>query len=357
MKKKDLLLITIAISGELPFEIVGEVVDSDSYGAAIITSLKQDGFISVRNRSGCKGYVLRARGKKYLLKEYETDTEFFLKGAIETNHVKSEIEKRIRLHRMSRAWVFFLKMGIPIFRSQKPILDENLRKSRNGEMQIAYYGSLEFKNGVDSIKGSRACGLFVTGESGFIVYHTMSQKMKWAKKMERSMRTWAERLFMQQGISSTVDAIIVGDNITLMNELLESDGGIRGDLYQVNDIYEHSFFIPMCKEADVQIELLLDTKRRIRLHKFLCGILDTVEEREYSVHAGYDKSGKPVYFCYELELRHLKRVKHDLGWKNVGSILCLEYQKAALEKYFGKGVEIHEILTEKVKQYLQQIGP
>lgn len=356
MKKRDLLLTMIAISGELPSDLVGDVVGSDSYGAAIITGLKQDGFISVRNKSECKGYVLRKKGKKYLLEKYRQDTEFFLQGAIETNHVKSEVEKRIRLHRMSRAWVFYLKMGIPIFQSQKPVLCGDLKKNWKGELQTAYYGSLEFKQSVDSIKGSRACGLLVTRESGYVVYHSMSQKMKWAKKMERSMRIWTERLLMQQGIYGPADAVIIGDHMELLGELLESDGGIRGDLYQVNDVHENAFFIPMCTEAEVQIQLLLSRRKRNMLYQFLCKSVENIEEREYSVCAGYDEKGEAVYFCYELELRHLKRIKQELGWKNTGTILCLEYQKAALEKYFGKGVKIVEILSEKVKQYLQQVG-
>lgn len=357
VKKRDLLLLMIAISGEMPYVLAREVVGSNSYAAAIITELKQEGYISVRNKFGCKGYVLKAKGKRYMLEKYSADTEYFLQGTIETNHVKSELEKRMRLYRMSKAWVFWLKMGIPIFRSQKPELLGTTKKRWNGEMQIAYYGSLEFKSGVDSIKGSRACGLFVTGESGYIVYHSMSQKMKWAKKMERSMRVWAERLFMQKGIWGPVDALIIGDEIELLCELLESEGGIKGNLYQVDDIFERSFFMPMCTEAEIQIQLLQSKSKKTALYDFLCGILDTVENKEYSVHAGFDKDGEPVYFCYELEMRHLKRVKQELGWKKRGSILCLEYQSKVLKKYFGEEVEIREILTEKVKQYLQKVGP
>lgn len=356
MKKRDLLLVMIAISGELPAGLAGEVIGSNSYAAAIITGLNQEGYISVRNKSGCKGYVLKAKGKRYVLEAYREDTAYFLQGAIETSHVKSEVEKRIRLHRMSKAWVFHWKMGIPIFQSQKPNLFGGAKERWKGEIQAAYYGSLEFKGGFDSIKGSRACGLLITGESGYIVYHSMSQKMKWAKKMERSMRVWAERLFLQQGIVGSADAVVIGDHMELLCELLESDGGIRGNLYQVDDIFERSFFVPMCAEAEIQMQLILSKNKQAALYRFLCGILDTVESREYTVRAGIDREGIPVYFCYELEMRHLKRVKQELGWKKNGCILCLEYQRTALERYFGEGVKIHEIITEKLMQYLRQIG-
>ena len=106
MKKEDVLLRLIAISGELPAGLVGEIVESESYAAALITRLKKENSISVRNAGGYKGYVLRRKGKRYLLERYEDDLSFFLSGSAQTNHVKSEPEKRLRLYRMSEVWVF-----------------------------------------------------------------------------------------------------------------------------------------------------------------------------------------------------------------------------------------------------------
>ena len=187
MKKKDMLLVITAMCGELPTDLAVEVVGSGSYTAAVITRLKQDGYIAVRNKNGCKGYVLKVKGRRYVLENYRADTEYFLLGPVETSHVKSEVEKRLRLHRMGRAWVFCLKMGIPVFRSQKPELFGAAWEKWAGERKAAYYGSLEFKGRFDTIKGSRACGLLLTGESGYAVYHSIAQRMRWAKKTERSM--------------------------------------------------------------------------------------------------------------------------------------------------------------------------
>ena len=126
MKKEDVLLRMIAVSGELPAGLVGEIVGSETYAAALITRLKKENYISVRNAGGYKGYVLRGKGKRYLLERYEDDLSFFLSGSAQTNHVKSEPEKRLRLYRMSEVWVFLWKMGIEIFQSQ--ILEMGLKK-------------------------------------------------------------------------------------------------------------------------------------------------------------------------------------------------------------------------------------
>ena len=101
------------------------------------------------------------------------------------------------------------------------------------------------------------------------------------------------------------------------------------------------------------MQLLTDRNKQIRLYQFLCGILEQSGTREYQVSAGTDQTGNPVYFCYELELRHLLRVKQELEWKRQGTILCFSYQKPMLEYYFGKEVSYREILTEKVMDYLE----
>ena len=354
VKKQDLLMLLIAVSGELPTDMAKLIIGSESYAETVITRLKQEGKITVRNRAGCKGYILRARGKRYMLQKYEADVGYFLQGSVETNHIKTEVEKRVRLHRMSKVWVFLWKMGILIFQSEKPKLFGHMGE-REGE-NTAYYGSLEFKGGVDAIKGSRACGILITGESVYIVYHTLSQRMKWAKKMERSMRSWVEKQKMRSGHMCTADAVIIGDTMDFLKVLLASDGGIRKNLYQVDDVYERYYYLPMSECAEIQIRLLINQSGGKALYRFLGGALSQIEHREYAVHAGTDERGYPVYFCYELELHHLIRVKQDMGWKQEGSILCFDYQREALKAFFGEEVSYIEIASEKVMQYLKQEG-
>ena len=167
------------------------------------------------------------------------------------------------------------------------------------------------------------------------------------------MRSFVERECIKAGALKRIDAVIMGDTIEFLVELLESDGGIKGNLFQVDDIYENYYYIPTIESAKIQVKLLTDKEKQIGLYRFLCGILEQPGTREYQVSAGTDQTGNPVYFCYELELRHLLRVKQELGWKKQGTILCFSYQKSILEYYFGKEVSYREILTEKVMEYLE----
>ena len=136
MNKQDTLLALIALSGELPADLAEFVIGSSSYTAAVLTRFKQEGYILVRNKSGYKGYVLRAKGKRYVLAKFGEDTEIFLQGAAETNHVKGEIEKRLRLHRMSKVWVFFWKRVFLSFGAKRRSYSRKLWKTGGGKRHI-----------------------------------------------------------------------------------------------------------------------------------------------------------------------------------------------------------------------------
>ena len=349
MKKEDVLLRLIAISGELPAGLVGEIVESESYAAALITRLKKENYISVRNTGGFKGYVLRSKGKRYLLEKYEDDLFFFLSGSAQTNHVKSEPEKRLRLYRMSEVWVFFMKMGIEIFQSQKPDLGNGFEKSGK---KAVYYGSLEYKESTDAIKGSRACGVLLTGDTAYVVYNTMAKRMKWAKKMETAMRTWTERMLLIGGGLRQADSLILGDNMEFLLVLLNSDGGVRKNLYQVDDVYVRYYYVPRIDNAKVQMELLLTSWKREKLKKLLTTLVKYPRRKQYALSEGFDKDMQPIYFCHELDMRHLCRVKQEIGWKQQGTIICMDYQANMLKEYFGEEVRVRELNTDKIMEFL-----
>lgn len=343
-------MVMIAICGELPADLAGKIIGSESYAAALITRLKKEGYISLRNRENCRGYVLKEKGRKYVLERYREDTAFFLRKTSGTGHVKSERNKRIRLHRMSQILVYLWKMGVCIFQSQKP----DLRLEKGGAEMAVYYGSLEYKEFSDGIQGSRACGVLLSGNCAYVVYNTMESRMKWTKKMERSMRVWLEKMLMKRGSYSTADALIFGKRIEFILELLNSDGGFRKDLFQVDDIYEHYYYIPMSKEADAQLCLLLDIRKKKRLYQFLGNLLSHRKEKEYTICDGYDSNGEPIYFCHELELCHLLRVKQEMAWQQKGIVVCLDYQEVVLSTYFGEHIKIQSVITDRLKEYLQQ---
>ena len=119
-KREELLLLT-ALSGELPADWVGFAVGSDSYAAILITKMKAEGELKLRSRDGIRGYLLRAKAKRTLWECYPEDVRDFLSGSSCTNHVKSEPEKRMRLHRMSMVWIFADMPGLKYFQAENPV--------------------------------------------------------------------------------------------------------------------------------------------------------------------------------------------------------------------------------------------
>lgn len=350
MDKGEILLSLIAVSGELQADMAAYVVGSSSYAAALVTKLKKDGWIRVRNREGVKGYILRAKGKKWLMDRYPGIFTEYFSGSVETNHVKSEPARRLRLHRMSMAWAFCYRMGVAVFPMDKPAFPPVVKNMGTGGI---YYGAPECKGDSDKVKGSRACGLLDCKERLFVVYHTMGQRMKWAKKMERSMRQFAEGVFWKQGAFLRADAVMIGNTMETLQLLLESDGGLKGNLFQADDIYEHWYFFSMQSESRIQLSLVINERVGKLFYAFLCQSLEREKEKEYSLADGYDRQGNPVYFCYELELCRLMRIKQELGFQHGrGTVVCLDFQVGTLQKYFGKEVEILAILSEKVTEYI-----
>lgn len=377
-EKRDELLLLAAVSGEIPADWIGAAARSDSYGAALLTRLKKDGELKLRSKDGIRGYLLRARAKRYLLERYREDTEIFLSGSAATNHVKSEPEKRLRLHRMSMVWIYFYRMGIEIFISDKPALFPGLYplpspwegkgtrtlEKRRGEKAAGYgvgegkpprigvyYGTGEWKLETDQeISGSRACGI-LAADCAYIVYNTMDSLMRWTPKIERNLRGRLELRFRKFGRIRLYGAVMLGTGMEMLKRLLDSDGGVKGNLYRIDETYEYIYYVPLIKEARLQVRMLCDREGRSRLRTFLCSALAQVSEDPFRLEAGKDKSGKSVYFCYLLDLWQIKRIREQRG-SHGGRVFCFTYQAQILGTILGKGFEVEAIRTEKVCRYL-----
>ncbi len=339
---------------------MGEAAGSKEYGAALLTRLKRDGEIKLRSKDGIRGYLLRAKGKRYLLETYREDVEMFLSGSGATNHVKSEPDKRLRLHRMSMVWICFYRMGVGIFASDKPALFPGLYPSPYSSMGMGeesggtignYYGTPEWKLETDKeISGSRACGILV-GDEAFVVYNTMDSLMKWTPKIERNLRSRMEMRFRRFGEVKLYGAMMMGRDMDMLGRILGSDGGLKGNLYQVDETYEHIYFVPLVKEAAVQVRLLCSMEGREKLRTFLCGALSRVHENPFGMEAGTDGNGRKVYFCYLLELGLLRRIRAQ-GAARGGRVFCFTYQAKAVREVLGERFEVEAIRPEKVYRYL-----
>lgn len=177
--------------------------------------------------------------------------------------------------------------------------------------------------------------------------------MKWAKKTERTMRSRLEAVFRNKGYHAPADAVMFGNRIDMLLRLLESDGGIKGNLFALDDIYERIYFIPLIKEAQIQVRLIMNPEEDRRLRDFLCTALWKVNGADGSLDDGVDYDGNPVYFCYDLELWRLNRVRGKIEREERGIIYCFDYQEKAMASYMGGEAVVKGIVKEKAVRYLE----
>ena len=357
MDRKDELLLLIAVSGEIPSDWIGRAVGSESYAAVLLTRLKREGEVKLRSKDGIRGYLLRNKAKQYLLVHYWDDVRLYLSGANSTNHVKSEPEKRLRLHRMSMVWIYFHRAGIRIFQSEKPKLFPVFHQvpfdssTIIGSTPVSYYGTMEWKQETDmEIKGSRACGV-LAADQFYVVYNTMGNLMKWTPKIERNLKSRLEIRLRKCRQILPGGAIIMGVGMEMVQRILISDGGLKGNLFSLDDVYESYYYIPFYAEAAIQLRLLGSESDGVRFYRFLCGALKSVNNDRFSPEAGEDENGTPVYFCYLMDLWQIKRIM-SLSIRKGGRIFCFTYQAEVLRLLVPKWFQVEAIRPEKVYRYL-----
>ena len=183
------LLELVAVCGELPTNQLSRLPGGEHYKENVIKELKRKRLLRTFYKNGLRGYRLTAKAKSLLVAAYPSRFSFALTGCCETNHIKSEISKRLRLHRIAETAVSMQNAGINIYRDEKTAL---FSPEWDGGQALlpAFYNSREVKElGTPFVKitGARSVGILLTDGSIYIVYNLGGSLMKWEYKSE--MRT------------------------------------------------------------------------------------------------------------------------------------------------------------------------
>ena len=88
----------------------------------IVTGLTHNRLLRIFSRNHLRGYRLGIRGKRLLQDQEPERFLFYLSGCGDTNAIKSEPSRRLRLHRIARTYITMKNAGITIFRDKKPPL-------------------------------------------------------------------------------------------------------------------------------------------------------------------------------------------------------------------------------------------
>ena len=351
-KGYELLELT-AISGELPVRQLSRLSGGESYKAAVVTVLKQQKLLKTYYRDGLRGYRLTAQAKGLLCEENPERFLFYLTGAVDTNHVKSEITRRLRLHRIAETTVTMKNAGVTVFRDERPAV---FAPFWSGDIHIrspSFFNSREIKElGTifAKIRGARSVGVLLTEREIFVVYNLGNALMKWEYKSE--MRTKAllktvlcrERL-PEQYSPDSVRGLIFGDTMELAYELLTNGGGKQ--YFVLDGNYESFCFLTNDRKGEAVLRLLCNPELAEGLNEILTGDMEPARPG-FTVENDAMEGGNPVLLCYTCDLPRIRRFQSALQLQNRrGTIICFDYQAETLRRYCGDTVRFQTIDFEK----------
>lgn len=351
-----MLLELVAISGELPADQLRRLSGGDSYKLSVVRILKSKKLLRTYYRDSLRGYRLTASAKKALCSDNPDRFSFALTGSAETNLVKSEITRRLRLHRVAEATVTMMNADILIFRDEKPdifspVWEENTRLSIKAP---AFYNSREIKEMgtvFTKIRGARSVGVLLTPADVFVVYNLGNALMKWEYKSE--MRTKAlmktvlcrERL-PKQYPPDAVQGLIFGNGMDLAYDILKETCGKQYFILDGN--YEHFYYLTNDRQGERLLSLLCSKTLTARLEDIL---YDDLYESEAAANLecdAEDKNGNPVLLSFFCDLPRIKRFDTALQLQNkYGTLICFDFQKEVLERYCSKRVKFQTIDFQK----------
>ncbi|MDD4509902.1 MAG: hypothetical protein PHY23_03185 [Oscillospiraceae bacterium] len=356
---KPLLLLTLtALSGEFPTN-QADRLGSSTYMENVVKDLKREGLLRTYYKDRLRGYRLTAKAKALLLAAYPDRFDFFLMGNSETNQPKSEITRRLRLHRIAESLVTMQGAGVLIFRDEKPEVFYPESAQRISPLRIdapAFYNSREVKElGTEFVKirGARMVGVLLTGSNAFAVYNPGSARCRWEYKSEMRTKALMKTVLCQQRLAGqyapdAVQGILLGGSMEMAYELLTGQETGQRNYFVLDGNYDNFHYIPNNHDGEVILKILCDAERSAELQSVLSENLLPRTTGSHIENDGFDRQGNPVLFAHTLDLPRIARFHHALQLQGrSGTIICFDFQAEVLKRYCKAQVSFETISLKK----------
>ena len=115
----------------------------------------------------------------------------YLTGDTDTNRLKSEVNRRLRLHRLAETYITMDNAGAGLFQDEKPKVFSPQGYCGEAVEYPAFYSSREVKEmGIDAtqIRSSRFTGVLLAPTGIFVTYNSGAALMKWRCKSEMRVK-------------------------------------------------------------------------------------------------------------------------------------------------------------------------
>lgn len=356
----NLLLTFTALSGEFPTTQVSRLSSTRAYQEKILKSLKGEKLLRTYYRDSLRALRLTTAAKKLLLERWPDRFSPYLTGSTETNMLKSEVPRRLRLHRMAEVLVSMFNAGVVVFPWEKPPVFQPTPLSATPYIgQPTYYSSKEVKElGAQAIKifGSRSTGILLTDGAIFAVYNTGPFTMKWEYKAEMRLKALLQTEICQRRLpgqyqNAVLSALVFGQDMERMPPLM-ADVGRQSNYFVLDNNYQHFYFLTSDCHGELVLQLLCDRELRLGLNDILSQGLSP-RRPDWVVDNDAMDGDDPVLFAYTCDMPRVRKFDTALDLhKKVGTLICFDFQVDAIRQVCCQRVKIQSLDFAKVKALL-----
>ena len=343
------VLALTALSGELPAALVSRLPASDTYKEYAVKRLKRDNLLRTFYRNGVRGLRLTAAAKRLLVECWPDQFLPYLSGSTETNQLKSEITRRLRLHRMAEVLVTMLNADVSVLPWEKPALFSPTPHDDLTPLdRPAYYSSREVKDlGAQAVKvrGSRSTGVLLAGGSLFTIYNTGSSQMKWEDKAELRLKALLEMELCQTRLPAQLKqakqaAIIFASDMGQMAPLMGVGVDKRHSCFVLSREFEPFCYLPSDHHGEVILQLLCDPGEK--------AVLDGILQKGFKpprpgwvIENDAIDGEAAVLFGYTCDMPRIYRFNaalEKMDWP--GTLFCFDFQAEAMRQVCCPDVDI-----------------
>lgn len=353
------LLELVAVCGEFPAELIYRLTGSTSYKETVTWLLKKEKLLRVYYRDKMRGYRLGRRAKEILLSDNPERFSFYLTGNVDTNLLKSEVTRRIRLHRIAEVHVAMQNAGVAVFRDEKPKVFAPEMPYCGKLEGTAFYSSREVKElGIEAvkIKGSRMAGVLLAPGNAFLTYNSGPYMAKWDYRAEQRTKALMQIMLCggSAGLGYAPDRIcglLFGNGMEPFYQILSSADSSARCFFLLDGNYEHFYYLTNDHRGEVMLKLLCDTDGRGELDRILSQGLNAGEPYGIIENDAVDKNGAPVLFGYLPDIPRIHRFCNALQLQGRhGTLICFDFQREVLERCYGGLVAFETISFEKFER-------
>lgn len=335
-----LLLTLTALCGEYPIRQISHLPGGSAYLESVVTALRRDGLLRTFSKDGLRGLRLTSSAKRLLLADAPEWFSAYLTGSSEPNKLKSEIPRRLRLHRMAEILTIMHNADIPAFPWEKAPFSA---ASQSAAIP-AYYTSREVKEiGPQGakIKSSRATGILLTDGGIFLTYNTAKAQMKWEYKAELRFKA----LLQTEGVmpDAEISGIVFGSTMEQLSILTQPDAH---SYFLLDGSFPHFYYLTNDRYGEAILRLLCDTQQRRTLDAILADGLHEGIPNWRVENDAIDSEGNPVLFAYTCDFPRIRRFDTALELHGMtGTLICFDYEDVygSRYNYGGKNVVDYQI--------------